>query len=350
MVCVRSCGICVGETPLNSSGLRWRAIAAALLLSCGVVATADSEPLLERAEVQNYLRDIARQHGLNQHRLADLFVDLTRNEKVLELIRRPAERRLTWPEYRAIFLGDERIAAGQAYLAEHARLFDAVESRYGVPRAIIAAIIGVETFYGRFTGGFRVLDALATLAFEHPPRSAFFTAELTEFLRLGTREGWDLATVQGSYAGAMGLPQFIASSYRRYAVDGDGDEVVDLFASQADVIASVANYLAEHAWQPGARVAEPVPVADVDVASWARDGLKPSVAAAALIEAGVRSPALEEAAAAGQKVSVMIFAADNGEDALIGYNNFYAITRYNHSRLYARAVLTLAQALDPGFR
>lgn len=324
-----------------SRGLLWVGV---LLLSCQPVV---AESMLEREAVRSYLLEISRQHDLDQHRLAALFVDLDTNEKVLELISRPAEKRLTWPEYRAIFLGEERIQAGRRFLAEHAQTLRAAEQRFGVPPAIVAAIIGVETFYGKFTGGFRVLDALATLAFDHPPRSTFFTAELTEFLRLGTREGWELGEVQGSYAGAMGLPQFISSSYRRYAVDFNEDGQINLFDSIPDVIGSVANYLAEHAWIAGDVTAELWSDPPSDAASWDQGRLKPAVAAADVEAAGFRSDAIRAARSAGRDVSVLQFANGSGEDTLIGYNNFYAITRYNHSRLYARAVLTLAQALDP---
>ena len=311
-------------------------------------ASADS--LLEREAVQRYVRDVSREHGLDQHRVAGLFADLGTNEEVLELISRPAEKRLVWHEYRPIFLGEERIAAGRAFIAEHAKTFSQAEERYGVPHSIIAAIIGVETFYGKITGRFGVLDALATLAFDYPPRSEFFTSELTEFLVLGSREGWELSEVAGSYAGAMGWAQFISSSYRRYAVDFDDDGEVDLFGSIPDVIGSVANYLAEHGWLEGEVIAELWKNSPSRASDWVSTSLKPSVDPETLAAAGFDSPALVRALDSGRSVSVMRFDTGGGEDTLIGYTNFYAITRYNHSRLYARAVLALAQELDPAMR
>ncbi len=321
------------------------ALIAALLTTVSGTARADS--MLQRAQVRDYLQDVATEHGLDHARLVGLFADLQTNEDVLELIRRPAEKRLEWPAYRSIFLGEDRIADGRAFLVKHANLFAAAFDRYGVPPAVIAAIIGVETFYGRITGRFGVLDALTTLSFDHPPRAAFFRSELTEYLILGTEQNWALDEMLGSYAGAMGLPQFISSSYRAYAVDFDDDEKIDLFSSIPDVIGSVANYLAEHGWQRGESVAELWKAAPASMANWERDALKPSVDPREIAAAGFATEALARAIASSSPISVMRFDNGNGEDTLIGYNNFYVITRYNHSRLYARAVLELARELDP---
>lgn len=322
---------------------------AGMFVAAGSVAGAPAlaEPMLERAEVRTYLLEVSAEHELDQHALAALFVDLETNAEVLELISRPAEKRLKWHEYRPIFLGADRIVDGQSFLAKHADIFAAAQQQYGVPPSVIAAIIGVETFYGRITGRFGVLDALASLSFDYPPRADFFRSELTEYLVLGTRENWALDEVLGSYAGAMGLPQFISSSYRRYAVDFDNDGKTDLFNSLADVIGSVGNYLAEHGWQADARIAERWSEAPSNAGQWVEESLKPVVDPAEIAEAGFASNALNAAIASDASVSVMQFDNGAGEDTLIGYTNFYAITRYNHSRLYARAVLELARALDP---
>jgi len=309
-------------------------------------AAADQRPYGQRADVQAWIDEVVAERTLDRDELQRLMNSVSPNAEVLELIARPAEKRLEWRDYRPIFMTEERIAAGRAFLAEHAAEFARAERRYGVPRQIVAAIIGVETFYGRITGRFAVLDALATLAFDHPPRSAFFRAELGEFLGLSRREGWDRTGVLGSYAGAMGLPQFISSSYRRYAVDGDGDGRRDLFDSTPDVIASVANYLAEHGWRRGHAVAERWWQDTEAAAALVRESLRPAIESAQVRRGGFDSPALRRASAEEEPVSVMRFVGETGEEWVVGYKNFYAITRYNHSRLYARAVVQLAFALD----
>jgi len=313
---------------------------------------------LERATVRDWIRRTSAERGLDQHRVAGLFARLKHRDDIIEKISAPAERTLTWREYRPIFLGNERIDAGRRYLVEHRAVFDRAEARFGVPAEVIAAIIGVETFYGRITGSDRVLEALATLGFDYPPRASFFLSELAEFLTLAEQEGWNPQEVLGSYAGAMGLPQFISSSYRRYAIDFDNDGRVDLFESVDDVIGSVAHYLEQHGWQRGAAVAERWTPASADRASakaLLRDGLKPAIATESVRRLGFSGEAGGEAASgdagfnpARQRLSVMTFAGDTGEELWVGYMNFYAITRYNHSRLYALAVHQLAEALGAG--
>lgn len=330
------------------AGLRLVGVLAASL-SIGAAAAQDvatATGFTDRPEVQAWIDAVVTERALDRDAVANLLAGTTSSERVLELISRPAEKRLAWPEYRAIFMTEQRIAAGRDFLTEHAEAFARAEQRYGVPREFVAAIIGVETFYGRITGGFPVLQALATLGFDYPPRSDFFLSELGEFLGLARNEGWDPAAVMGSYAGAMGLPQFISSSYRRYAVDGDGDGRRDLFDSPDDVIASVANYLAEHGWQRDRSVAQRWSGAGSAAAELVRDSLKPAITPAAVRDLGFDTRALAEAERAGEAVSVMRFAGETGEEWVVGYKNFYAITRYNHSRLYARAVVQLAFALD----
>ena len=318
-----------------------------------VTAPSSSAParrLLERETVRGWIRETSAERGLDRHRVAGLFARLEPNEEVLARIRAPVERTLTWREYRPIFLGEERVAAGRAFLEEHAATFARARERFGVPPELVAAIVGVESFYGRYRGRDGVLEALATLAFDYPPRSAFFRAELAEFLVLAETEGWNALEIQGSYAGAMGWPQFISSSYRRYAIDFDGDGRVDLFDSTADVIGSVASYLARHGWVPGGPVAsrwEPEAGHRGAVRALVRERLEPTVEPAALRRLGFE--AAEVPGEGGeQALSVMTFAGADGEEFWVGYTNFYAITRYNHSRLYALAVHQLAEALAAG--
>lgn len=325
-------------------------------------ASVDADGYLSRESVRNWIRETSADRGLNRHRVAGLFARLERRDDIIEKISAPAERTLTWREYRPIFLGEKRIEAGRQYLTEHRAVFERAEARFGVPAEVIAAIIGVETFYGRITGSDRVLEALATLGFDYPPRASFFLSELAEFLTLAEQEGWDPLEIRGSYAGAMGLPQFISSSYQRYAVDFDEDGRVDLFESVEDVIGSVAHYLESHGWQPGATVAErwsPASEQRASALALVREELKPSIEPATVRELGFRGGSGREAASDGAagdervapakgRLSVMAFEGETGEELWVGYMNFYAITRYNHSRLYALAVHQLAEALGAG--
>jgi len=299
---------------------------------------------LTREPVRAWIRETSAERGLDRHRVAGLFARLRTREDILAKIAAPAERTLSWREYRPIFLGDERAAAGRAFIDEHAATLARAEERFGVPPAVIAAIIGVETFYGRFRGKDGVLESLATLAFDYPPRATFFRSELAEFLVLAEAEGWNPLEIEGSYAGAMGMPQFISSSYREYAIDFDDDGAVDLFDAPADVIGSVGNYLARHGWRRGEAVVERwTPAASNRGAarSLVRERLEPAVAPQTVRRLGFAGVGADPE----RRLSVMTFDGSAGEEFWVGYTNFYAITRYNHSRLYALAVHQLAEAL-----
>ncbi|MBX2823614.1 MAG: lytic murein transglycosylase B [Gammaproteobacteria bacterium] len=299
------------------------------------------ENLGSNPDVKNYLLAISREHALDLEALEKLFADLSVQEEVIELISRPAERTLTWEEYRAIFLTEKRIRAGLTFAAEHRDWLAKAEATYGVPARIITAIIGVETFYGRITGKHNALAALGTLAFGYPPRADFFRRELTEFLLLAKEEGFDPREVTGSYAAAMGMPQFIASSYRAYAVDFDQDGKRDLWQNPADIIGSVANYFSRHGWRPGEAVAEQVATTDQRWKALVVEQLKPIRSLKTLKKNGLSPHHKTEGL-----MSVMQFDVGGKAQAWIGHQNFYVITRYNHSRLYAMAVYQLAEALQ----
>lgn len=309
---------------------------------------ADNTAFLKRDAVRAYIRQVSVEHDLDQNRIAGLFARLESQADILEAISSPAEFTLTWGQYRPIFIKPKRIAAGREFLGEHRVLFEQAEEVYGVPANIIAAIIGVETFFGRITGKHSVLESLATLAFDYPPRAEFFLSELTEFLVLSEAEGWNALAVKGSYAGAMGMPQFISSSYRQYAVDFDDDGKRDLFDNPADVIGSVANYLAQHGWQRDMPVVERWSFAAGKrqvLATLTRQGLRPVIAADTLRAAGFDTDNLARGTSEGTRASVMLLEGSEGMEGWVGYNNFYAITRYNHSHLYAMAVFQLAETL-----
>jgi membrane-bound lytic murein transglycosylase B len=258
---------------------------------------------------------------------------------IIRAITKPAES-MTWANYRPIYITDARIAAGSAFMAEHRDELTRVEAETGVPAEYVAAIIGVETYYGKNTGNYRVLDALYTLAFYYPKRQEFFRGELSNLFALAKRENLDLATLRGSYAGAMGWGQFMPSSYLKYAKDGDGDGRRDLLSSSSDAIASVANYFVGYGWQRGRPVFARAQ-ADVDAAPFVPENSEPTYTLAQLAAKGYR-PA--EAAPDLPATLVTLEGAD-GPEPWIGYQNYYVITRYNRSPLYAMAVHQLAQAL-----
>ena len=313
-----------------------------------VKADENAERFLQRDSVREYIRDLSAEHQLNPNRISGLFAKLKRQQDILDAISRPAERTLTWREYRPIFITQKRIDGGVEFLEQHRELLARAEDRFGVPAEIITAIIGVETFYGRITGSYGVLEALATLAFDYPPRSAFFSSEMTEFILLGEAEGWDTVNIKGSYAGAMGMPQFIASSYREYAIDFDGDGKRDLFENTADIIGSVANYLGRHGWVQDGPIAEPWDPetgTSSQIEALVSESLKPDVGAERVQALGFNSNSLAIGTSQDRLLSVMALNGEQGEELWIGYANFYTITRYNHSHLYAMAVYQLADAI-----
>jgi membrane-bound lytic murein transglycosylase B len=208
----------------------------------------------ERPEVQAFMRELVKRHGFVEAELKRVFAHAKRADPVLEAIARPAERVRTWEEYRAALLTERRIAEGMEFWKKYRRTLERAEKKYGVAPEYIVAIIGVEAFYGRNTGNWRVVDALTTLAFDYPPRAGFFRNELEQYLLFARKDGIDVFSVRGSYAGAIGLPQFMPSSTRAYAVDFDGNGHIDLQKSRIDAIGSVANFLKVHGWQRDADV------------------------------------------------------------------------------------------------
>jgi membrane-bound lytic murein transglycosylase B len=297
----------------------------------------------ERADVREYVDELVSEHGFDRADLLELFSEAERKERILESIARPAERTLEWHEYRQIFVKEPRISQGVEFWAANEEILNAAEARYGVAPEYVVAIIGVETRYGRITGSYRVLDALMTLAFDYPPRSSFFRKELTEYLLLAREEGEDPATFTGSYAGAMGYGQFIPSSYRAYAVDFDEDGARDIWANEADAIGSVANYFSRHGWQAGEPVAMQVTLGGEAADGLATKSLALQSTVGALTAAGVQLAAADLDGTTPANLYRMM--QPETAEYWVGFKNFYVITRYNHSRLYALAVHELSQAV-----
>ncbi|MBO9471193.1 lytic murein transglycosylase B [Endozoicomonas sp. G2_2] len=316
----------------------------ALALACApVVAAAATGNYAQRPEGKALLERLQNADGVDIEEARALLEDAKYQPKIVATMRKPAERTLTWKDYRPIFLQPERAQKGADYIAEHRELFEQAEDEYGVPAHIIAAIIGVETKYGAFLGRDRVLDALATLGFDYPERSAYFMRELEGFIELCVEEDLACDREIGSYAGAMGLPQFMPSSYRAYAVDGNDNGKRDLWEEPADIIHSVANYLAEHGWQRNARVALPAWIGDDgDLDDIERSKRKPAYRWDALRKLGIR---VDDPPPADADVGLLQFEGAHGTEYWLGLNNFFVITTYNHSPLYAMAVYQLGQEI-----
>lgn len=297
---------------------------------------------MQRDDVKKFINEMIKKHGFDRAVLTKWFSEAERLDGVLEAIAKPAEKTLTWKQYRRIFVNRSRIDLGVKFMRQNHALLMRAEKETGVPAGIIAAIIGVETYYGRSKGRTHVFNSLTTLGFDYPPRSRFFRNELEQFLLLAREENIDVSTTRGSYAGAMGVPQFISSSYREYAVDFDGDGKRDLWNNMADVIGSVANYFKAHGWQRNGDVIKAAAVTRqlVDVT---REKLKPHTSIGDFRKQGVVSG---KAYADDVMVTLVTLEGDEGTEYWFGLKNFYVITRYNHSALYAMAVYQLSQELN----
>lgn len=315
-----------------------------------VAAAPDFDPHADGSEAAALVDELDGE-GLPRDFVVDALSRASASEDVLDAMSGAVERHLEWPAYRDIFLTEERIAQGAEFMARHRQALERARAEYGVAPEIITAILGVETFYGRYKGKHRVLDSLATLAFRHPQRGDFFRGELAAFLRLAFEQDLDPQTLRGSYAGAMGYPQFIPTSYNAYAVDFDDDGQRDLWHNPVDAIGSVGHYFAEHGWHAGEAVYRPAlgPASAPDALAFNRvaapDTSLGEAIAAGIHPAGARLERL--AADADEPVVPLRLATEAGPPSYrLGRYNFYVITRYNHSHLYAMAVAELARAID----
>ncbi len=313
-------------------------VAVVLCASGGPAAAID----VKRADVKEFIAHMTDTSSFKKRQLRKLLKAAQSQPAIIEAMDRPAEKAKQWFEYRPIFVSERRIREGTDFWIAHRQALDRASVRTGVAPEYLAAILGVETYYGRLTGSYRVLDALATLAFDYPARAKFFRDELEQFLLLTRDARLDPLSVKGSYAGAMGAPQFMPSNYRRYAVDADADGHIDLWTNWPDVCASVGYYLKEHGWNAGEPVLSEATVAPGKAAELDGRQLALSETVGSLRTKGVNfdSPLPEDAPA-------LLIAADDtdGVHWRVGYNNFYVITRYNHSALYAMAVYELAAAV-----
>lgn len=307
--------------------------------SAAQAVAADYQGALQVAE---FIDELTRDYGFAGEQLHGLFAEVERKQAILDAISRPAEKVKPWKDYRPIFITDKRISQGVEFWKHNQAALEKAEAEYGVAPQFIVAIIGVETFYGGNTGSWRVMDALSTLAFDYPPRAPFFRKELREFLLLTREEQVDPLSLKGSYAGAMGLPQFMPSSFRAYAVDFDGDGHINIWSNPTDAIGSVASYFKRHGWQAGGQVASRVEVSGERVAEGLTQGLDPLKSVAELRELGWRSA---DELADETPVTAFRLEGAEGDEYWFGLPNFFTITRYNRSVMYAMAVNQLAEAL-----
>ena len=301
----------------------------------------------QRDEVRQFIATMVADHDFDAAKLSRLFAQAQTQNSAIRAMTAPVAAPPKWFEYAPSFLSQERINGGIAFRDRHRAVLERAEREFGVPMEVIVAIIGVETFYGRVQGRYRVLDALTTLAFDYPRRGDFFREELKQFLLLAREWNMSPLSPKGSFAGAMGLPQFMPTSFRRYAVDFDNDGHIDLWTNIGDVVGSVANFLSRHGWQKGQPVLLPAMVdAEEAMRAVANGGLserRPYLAWNA-VNISVANPSAVEIDPQWMAALVQLDEAD-GPKYRLGFNNFYVLTRYNRSRLYASAVWDLAQAI-----
>ena len=316
----------------------------ALMLSGNHVCAEERKAPTDAEAFAGYMHE---KHGFTIDYVKLMLEKAEKRDSILKAMSRPAEGK-DWYEYRPIFLTQKRIKEGADFWLENQETLERAEKEYQVPAEIITAIIGVETFYGRIQGSYPVLDAISTLAFYYPKRGKFFAGELEQYFVLAREQSWDLTTPKGSYAGAMGMGQFIPSSYRHYAVDFDGDNKVDLFNNKQDAIGSVANYFSKHHWRFGEPVVEFLANPSEQLVSQFRNNeLKPQFTLEEIQKAGLNYEGdLNPQAIAG----IYPFKQAHSEDYWLGFHNFYVITRYNRSTMYAMAVHQLSQEIKAEYQ
>lgn len=304
-----------------------------------VLPAATLPPVLPAEKISLFVSDASKKFNIPEAEIRATLAQAQYRQSIIDAITRPAEAK-PWKSYRPIFLTDARINNGRKFLALHREELQRVQDRTGVPAEIIVAIIGVETSYGNNMGSFKVLDALYTLGFYYPKREAFFSSELAHLFQLSKVENFDIQQLKGSYAGAMGWGQFMPSSYLNYAKDGDNDGRRNLFNNLDDVFSSVANYFVGHGWRKG----EPVFVRasmDGGALPFVPDNLEAKYSLAQLAEKGYRPITTVPELPA----TLLTLDGSDGTEHWIGFQNFYVITRYNRSPLYAMSVYQLAQAI-----
>ena len=318
------------------------------LIAClGLVLISNSSVVwgneTRQANTEKLMDELIMEHGFDEQYIKSIFTKINYLPNLIDSISKPAEKTKTWPEYRAIFITPVRIAAGVLFATKHQALLNRASKETGVPVAVLLGILGVETSFGRILGRHKVIDSLYTLTVGYPPRSAFFRQELINLFYLVREQNIDIQTVKGSYAGAMGAPQFIASSYRTFAVDGDSDGLIDLFDNWDDIVMSVANYLKVNGWHNQEDILVTASLADSLISEYASKGWKPKFTIAELKKAGVNfSTTISEESPA----QIIELEGNDAKEAYIGFHNFFVITTYNRNVMYALSVYLLGQNIE----
>jgi membrane-bound lytic murein transglycosylase B len=321
-------------------------ITMALLLSANVFgAKVVQGDYKNRKDVDAFIDRMVKKSDYSEAALVALFSSVKKQSHLFERLNKPAEKELEWYQYRRIFIKDSRINQGIKFWRENKQLLTEVAEKTGVPAEIMIAIIGVETFYGTYRGKDPVFDSLVTLAFDYPKREKFFVRELEQFLLLVKEQSLETKSIVGSYAGAMGMPQFISSSYRHYAVDFDNDGQVNLFNSKPDILGSVANYFVKHGWRPKEAIAGPLQLQKKNMVDKLKPGVRTDYRWSDFAKHGLLS---NTTLLADTPVALIQLEQIDKTEYWAGFENFYVITRYNHSELYAMAVYQLSLLIKDG--
>jgi len=322
-----------------------------LFIICCIISTqAYAANLAKDPEVQKFISEMVQQHDFNKKQLDQLFSQVKIKQKIIDAMSRPAEKSKAWYEYRKIFVNNKRIKGGVKFWQDNKDIIAYAEKVYGVAPEIMVAIIGVETYYGRLQGSYRVMDALSTLAFKYPKRSKFFRSELKHFLLMSQEQNFDPLIKSGSYAGAMGMGQFMPSSFQEYAVDFDGDGKKNIWNNNSDAIGSVANYFKRHGWKKDQPVTDKVSINninDIRMKDRCKRSCKPKLSVADYKNRGILG---KTSVNKDTRAILLILKQKNSKEYWLGYNNFYVISRYNHSTLYSMAVYQLSQEIKKAYQ